>query len=89
MGHTALCAFAKDAVWFCQVYTHVYEQHPLLVYKSTLPSTPMATTVFQTFKDDAELPVVISGFHEHWSPLLIKFSQLGGSIAAISCLPDS
>ena len=66
----------------------MYERHPLLVYKSALPFTPTATTVFRTFKDDAELPVVVGGFREHWSPLLIEFSRPGGSVVAISCSPD-
>lgn len=80
--------FAKDAVRFCQAYTHAYEQHPLLVYQSALPFTPTATTVFQTFKDDPDVPVVAGGFREHWPPLLIEFGHPGRNIAAISCSSD-
>ncbi|KAF9225142.1 hypothetical protein BS17DRAFT_580275 [Gyrodon lividus] len=84
----ALRSFAKDAVRFCQAYTHVYEQHPLLVYQSALPFTPTTSVVFQTFKDDADLPYVAGGFREHWSPLLIEFSRPGGNVVSISCSSD-
>ncbi|KAH0837748.1 quinon protein alcohol dehydrogenase-like superfamily [Lanmaoa asiatica] len=75
--HEALCIFAKDAVRFCQAYAH-----------SALPFTPTATTVFQTFKDDLEIPIVAGGFREHWSPLLIEFGRPGDNVVAISCSPD-
>ncbi|KAG6380569.1 hypothetical protein JVT61DRAFT_4932 [Boletus reticuloceps] len=86
--HGALREFTKDAVRFCQAYTHVYEQHPLLVYQSALPFTPTATTVFQTFKDDPEIPVVAGGFRERWSPILTEFGRPGGNVASISCSSD-
>ncbi|KAF8555069.1 hypothetical protein OG21DRAFT_1439273 [Imleria badia] len=87
-SYEELCAFTKDAVRFCQAYTHVYEQHPLLVYRSALPFTPRATTLFQRFKDDPEVPIVAGGFREHWSPLLIEFGRPGGNVVSISCSSD-
>ncbi|KAG9311726.1 hypothetical protein JVU11DRAFT_7966 [Chiua virens] len=80
--------FVRDAVRFCQAYTHAYEQHPLLVYQSALPFTPTASTLFHTFKDDSHIPIVVGGFREHWSPLLIEFAQPGKDVASISCSSD-
>ncbi|KAN0073111.1 hypothetical protein V8E55_012251 [Tylopilus felleus] len=86
--HEALRVFAKDAVRFCLAFIHVYEQHPLLVYQSALPFTPRATTVFQMFKGDPEVPIVAGGFREHWPPLLMEFGPQGKDGAAISCSSD-
>ncbi|KIJ13795.1 hypothetical protein PAXINDRAFT_13343 [Paxillus involutus ATCC 200175] len=83
-----LRSFTKDAVRFCQAYTHVYEQHPLLVYQSALPFAPTASAVFQTFKDDPDLPCVAGGHREHWSPLLIEFGRPGGCVVSLSCSAD-
>ncbi|KAH7886378.1 hypothetical protein F5I97DRAFT_1270746 [Phlebopus sp. FC_14] len=85
---SALRSFVKDAVRFCQAYTHLYEQHPLLVYQGALPFSPTASLVFRTFKDDPDAPYIAGGFREHWSPLLTEFGRPGGNVISLSCSSD-
>lgn len=73
---------------FCQAFTPVIEQHPLLVYNSALPFTPVNSTLYQIFKDEPLIPVVAGGFRDEWSPLLMDIARPGGEVTSLSLSPD-
>lgn len=86
--HQGLCDLLADAVRFCQAFTAVIEQHPLLVYNTALPFTPINSVLYQTFKDEPLIPIVAGGFREKWSPLLMDIPRPGGEVTSLSLSPD-
>src|SRR6267154_4328592 len=79
-----LCDLLADAVRFCQAFTSVIEQHPLLVYSSALPFTPVNSVLYQRFKDELSIPIVAGGFRDEWSPLLMDIPRPGGDVTSLS-----
>ncbi|KAG1747702.1 hypothetical protein EDB19DRAFT_282546 [Suillus lakei] len=86
--HHELCDLLADAVRFCQAFTAVIEQHPLLVYSSALPFAPINSVLYQIFKDEISIPVVAGGFRDEWSPLLMDIPRPGGEITSLSLSSD-
>lgn len=73
---------------FCQAFTTVIEQHPLLVYSSALPFTPVNSVLYQTFKDEPLVPTIAGGFRDEWSPLLMDMRRPGGEVTSLSVSPS-
>ncbi|KAG2107852.1 hypothetical protein BD769DRAFT_1500468 [Suillus cothurnatus] len=86
--HQELRKLLADAVRFCQAFTAVIEQHPLLVYSSALPFSPTDCVLYQLFKDELSIPVVAGGFRDEWSPLLMDIPRPGGEVTSLSLSPD-
>ncbi|KAG1871581.1 hypothetical protein F4604DRAFT_1955755 [Suillus subluteus] len=86
--HQELCNLLADAVRFCQAFTAVIEQHPLLVYTSALPFSPTNSVLYQLFKDELSIPVVAGGFRDEWSPLLMDIPRPGGEVTSLSLSSD-
>ncbi|KIK42463.1 hypothetical protein CY34DRAFT_804888 [Suillus luteus UH-Slu-Lm8-n1] len=86
--HQKLCDLLADAVRFCQAFTAVIEQHPLLVYNSALPFSPTNSVLYQLFKDELPIPVVAGGFRDEWSPLLMDIPRSGGEVTSLSLSSD-
>ncbi|OJA08875.1 hypothetical protein AZE42_01734 [Rhizopogon vesiculosus] len=86
--HQELCDLLADAVRFCQAFTPVIEQHPLLVYNSALPFTPVNSVLYQVFKDELLIPTVAGGFRDEWSPLLMDIPRPGREVTSLSISPD-
>jgi WD40 repeat protein len=86
--HQKLCDLLADAVRFCQAFTAVIEQHPLLVYSSALPFSPTNSILYQLFKDELSIPVVAGGFRDEWSPLLMDIPRPGGEVTSLSISSD-
>ncbi|KAG1879614.1 hypothetical protein C8R48DRAFT_648028 [Suillus tomentosus] len=86
--HQELCDLLADAVRFCQAFTAVIEQHPLLVYCSALPFSPTNSVLYQLFKDEISIPVVVGGFRDEWSPLLMDIPRPGGEVTSLSLSSD-
>ncbi|KAG1742617.1 uncharacterized protein EDB91DRAFT_1346397 [Suillus paluster] len=86
--HQELCDLLADAVRFCQAFAAVIEQHPLLVYSSALPFTPINSILYQIFKDELSIPVVAGGFRDQWSPLLMDIPRPGGEVTSLSLSSD-
>jgi WD40 repeat protein len=59
----------RDACRFVQTFASSIEEHPLLIYLSALPFTPVDTLLFQTFADQS-IPCIIGGYNKIWPPLL-------------------
>lgn len=84
-----------DATRFAQTFASVIEEHPLLIYLSGFPFTPVDTTLFRTFADTCS-PWIVGGYHKSWPPLLqvlighkdnvydLAFSSDGSQIASAS-----
>ncbi|KAG2141076.1 hypothetical protein DEU56DRAFT_282652 [Suillus clintonianus] len=88
-GHRQeLCDLLADAVRFCQAFTTVIEQHPLLVYSSALPFAPINSILYQLFKDELSIPVIAGGFRDEWSPLLMDIPGRGGEVTSLSLSSD-
>ncbi|KAG2357448.1 hypothetical protein BDR07DRAFT_1612520 [Suillus spraguei] len=86
--HQELCDLLADAVRFCQAFTAVIEQHPLLVYSSALPFSPTNSVLYQLFKDELNIPVVAGGFRDEWSPLLMDIPRPRGEVTSLSLSSD-
>ncbi|KAG1813834.1 uncharacterized protein BJ212DRAFT_1482194 [Suillus subaureus] len=86
--HQELCQLLADAVRFCQAFTAVIEQHPLLVYSSALPFSPINSVLYQLFKDGRSIPVVAGGLRDEWSPLLMDIPRPGGEVTSLSLSSD-
>lgn len=71
------------------------EEHPLLIYETALPFTPVETLIYRTFHDKREFPWLSVGFETSWSPMVcvhehkqvihsLAFSPDGRQIASLS-----
>jgi WD40 repeat protein len=63
------------------------EEHPLLVYLTALPFTPVNTLLYSTFMTD-NIPSIVGGFNQSWSPLLHMFQAHETGVLSIAFFPD-
>jgi WD40 repeat protein len=63
------------------------EEHPLLVYLTALPFTPVNTLLYSTFMTD-DIPRIVGGFNQSWSPLLHIFQAHETRVLSIAFFPD-
>lgn len=84
-----------DGHRFTQTFINAIDEHPLLIYSTALPFTPVDTLLYKTFHDRELLPVLSVGYEKTWSPLIcvhehnanvhsLAFSPDGGQIASLS-----
>jgi WD40 repeat protein len=76
----------SDAWRFAQTYGTLIEEHPLLVYASALPFTPITSTIYQLFHDPFTYLTVVGGFQQSWSALLHVISV--NSVRSVAFSPD-
>lgn len=60
-----------DAHRFVQSFIGCIEQHPLLVYTTGLPFSPVDTALYRNFSDPTRFPWIAGGFERSWTPLLL------------------
>ena len=58
-----------DAHHFVQTFASSIEDHPLLIYLTAVPFTPIDTLLSQSFLGQ-DVPHIIGGHERKWSPLL-------------------
>jgi WD40 repeat protein len=63
------------------------EEHPLLVYLTALPFTPINTLLYSTFVTD-DIPRIVGGFTQSWSPLLHMFQAHENAVWSLAYFPD-
>jgi WD40 repeat protein len=63
------------------------EEHPLLVYLTALPFTPVNTLLYSTFMTD-DIPRIVGGFNQSWSPLLHMFQAHETRVLSLAFFPD-
>jgi WD40 repeat protein len=63
------------------------EEHPLLVYLTALPFTPVNTLLYSTFMTD-DIPRIVGGFNQSWSPLLHMFRAHENNVRSLAFFPD-
>jgi WD40 repeat protein len=63
------------------------EEHPLLVYLTALPFTPINTLLYSTFMTD-DIPKIVGGFSQSWSPLLHMFQVRETIVSSLAFFPD-
>ena len=76
-----------DAYRFVQLFASSIEDHPLLIYLSALPFTPVDTLLFKTFAAHS-IPWVFDGYHKSWPPLLQILSGHELRVCDIAFSPD-
>ncbi|EGO05416.1 hypothetical protein SERLA73DRAFT_149548 [Serpula lacrymans var. lacrymans S7.3] len=88
VDHLNLFDLVSDAVRFSQAFIMVIEHHPLLVYASALPFTPIMTALFQQFHETHTFPRVAGGFRQGWPSVLMEFPNQQGEITSLTFSPD-
>jgi WD40 repeat protein len=63
------------------------EEHPLLVYLTALPFTPVNTLLYSTFMTH-DIPKIVGGFNQSWPPLLHMFQAHETSVQSLVYFPD-
>ena len=69
-------ALMDDAYRFAQYFANSINQHPLQVYATALPFTPINTTLYCHFHNHSQLPLITRGGQESWSPLLLAIRDI-------------
>jgi WD40 repeat protein len=62
-------------------------EHPLLVYLTALPFTPINTLLYNTFMM-RDIPRIVGGFNQSWSPLLHMFQAHKLNVQSLAYFPD-
>lgn len=84
-----------DSYRFTQAFINTMEEHPLLIYRTALPFTPVETLLYKTFHNKIDSPWLSVGWEKSWSPLIcihehkqnvhaLAFSPDGKNIASLS-----
>ena len=68
----------------CSGFANPIKEHPLLIYLTALPFTPVNTTLFQEFVKE-DIPRLVNGYQRMWSPLLQVLSGHTGSVNSVAC----
>ena len=84
---TKLNELVTDASRFVQTFASSVEEHPLLIYLSALPFTPVNTVLFRTFADPS-IPWIVGGYHNCWPPLLQMLTGHTGHVHDLAFSPD-
>ena len=83
-----LSELVRDACRFARCFARSIDEHPLLVYMSALPFTPMNTILYRTFHCADLYPSVLGGFQHSWSPLSLVMEAHFDVVNAVSFSPD-
>lgn len=82
--HADLLQLVYDGHRFAQYFINTIEEHPLLLYASALPFTPVNTSIYKTFhRPGVTLPEVVCGNEKMW-PLQLK-TLLGHDDLSLGC----
>jgi WD40 repeat protein len=73
-----------DALRFSRTFGTSIEQHPLLVYYSALPFTPITSVVYKTFHNPQLDPAVCHGYSTSWPPLLLVMATRKSEVRSIA-----
>ncbi|KAJ8690726.1 hypothetical protein PTI98_012131 [Pleurotus ostreatus] len=79
---------AYDAYRFATFFAETIAEHPAMVTQVALPFAPLESTIYQLFHDHHELPTVMGGYEQKWSPSLRAFPILDTSVICASFSPD-
>ncbi|KAF7984452.1 hypothetical protein HWV62_14542 [Athelia sp. TMB] len=77
-----------DAHRFSTTFIEFMECHPLLIYLSVLPFTPVETILYKTFHDANLHPRIIIGYSQSWSPRLSTLPGKADLIRFVRFSPD-
>ena len=70
-----------------QTFASSIEEHPLLVYLSALPFTPVNTLLYKTYADD-DVPWIVGGYNRSWPALLQIFRGYNAPLTTVAFTPD-
>ncbi|KAF7982448.1 hypothetical protein HWV62_28595 [Athelia sp. TMB] len=77
-----LVELVRDAWRFSQLFGPSIEEHPLLVYLTALPLSPVKSAIYKLYHDSDSLPTVtVAGRSDRsWSPLLLTITDSPGTL---------
>ncbi|KIM82264.1 hypothetical protein PILCRDRAFT_474447 [Piloderma croceum F 1598] len=77
-GNPPLQELISDAYRFSQAFSNIIGKHPLQVYTSALPFTPVDTLLYRKFHDESRYPriVTLKSREKSWSSRLATFTDL-------------
>jgi WD40 repeat protein len=77
----------RDGCRFVQTFASDIEDHPLCVYLTALPFTPIDTILYQTFVD-RDIPWIVSGYNKTWPRLRHTFCASKRDVEFVVFSPD-
>ncbi|KAF7421161.1 POC1 centriolar protein A [Pleurotus ostreatus] len=88
VGMDDMTSLAYDAYRFATFFAETIAEHPALITQVALPFVPLESKLYQLFHDHRELPTVMGGYQQKWSPSLRVFPILDTSVICVSFSPD-
>src|SRR6266481_807442 len=85
--HNKLEQLVGDACRFAQTFASSIEEHPLLIYLTALPFTPIHTHLFSTFTE-RDIPRIVGGYNKSWPPLLHILHGHEEPVRSVAFSPD-
>jgi WD40 repeat protein len=64
------------------------EEHPLLIYQTALPFTPVDSILYKTFHDKQLFPWIAGGFQKGWSSLQMQLCGHSEGVLSVAFSPD-
>lgn len=87
-GSTRLSRLVADGHRFAQAFMTSMEEHPLLIYLTALPFTPIDSILYKTFHDKETFPWIAGGFEKAWSPLQMQIRGHSDGVSSVAFSPD-
>ena len=87
LNETHLHRLVYDGHRFAQYFANTINTHPLLLYTTALPFTPINTSIYKEFYHD-RLPKVVCGVEKMWPPQLLQLQGHDNVIASVAFSPD-
>ncbi|KAL4265530.1 C2 domain-containing protein [Pleurotus pulmonarius] len=88
VGVDDMTSLAYDAYRFATFFAETIAEHPALIRQVALPFVPLESKLYQLFHDHRELPTIMGGYQQKWSPSLRVFPILDTSVICVSFSPD-
>ncbi|KZP25995.1 WD40 repeat-like protein [Athelia psychrophila] len=91
LGDDKLLELVKDAWRLSLLFGAYIEEHPLLVYSTAIPFSPVGSAIYATYHEPDSFPTVtVAGVPElSWSPCLLTISvNPGGGWIVVAFSPD-
>ena len=87
-GPARLSRLVADGRRFAQAFMTSMEEHPLLIYLTALPFTPIDSILYKTFHDKETFPWIAGGFEKAWSPLQMQLRGHLDGVLSVAFSPD-
>jgi WD40 repeat protein len=86
-NETHLHWLVYDGHRFAQYFANTINTHPLLLYTTALPFTPINTSIYKNFYHN-RLPKVVCGMEKMWPQQLLQLQGHDNSTMSVAFSPD-